>query len=615
MSDVDEPLTPSGEAAPEEADPEVEPREEDESAAPDASSAGYEAVVYFHGIGEQRRYEEVSRLVDSLDGYAHEATASAAGGEAPGLLMKIRPRFEPARDDRLGDVTYLRVIRARPDGERTAHRFFEVYWAPITAGGRPAREVVLWLMGKLTTPLAMLRTPWRARARLHRAVLYRVWRRRAPEDGFEERDLATLVREYNRFERPDSRRRFGDGFGEFLKYLRGRFEKKKVKRERMIRLARRWRRSFVVGELGTLAVLLSLGLTLALGSFVLLGSVLAGLRWLGGSPLAGWLTAAGLESVAERLDPSWTNALVALALLASVAGFTRSLGGYLGDIQFWATYSETDEKHERRRRILERGSAMLSHVLTDERCRRVTVVAHSLGTAIAMECLLELGRHNRARHRENPHEGPIPLEKVRHFVTFGSPIDKLHYFFESRRTRYHRYARVFDDVRGDIGEVPFAKNRKPHVHWVNVWDRADIISGPLESPTNARTPQLEVDNVEISSLPFPLPAASHDAYFTHRQVIGILYRTIFDNACDYADAPRDARGAPDYSAVDFGPGRGRPSTKWIQLAILALPWWLVALVSLAVAGAPAWLWGPVFGVMMATGGLIGGGLALNSHSR
>ena len=121
----------------------------------------------------------------------------------------------------------------------------------------------------------------------------------------------------------------------------------------------------------------------------------------------------------------------------------------------------------------------MTHVLEDEACGRVIVVAHSLGTAVAMDTLLRLGRYNRARDRENPMEGPLPLEKLRCFVTMGSPIDKIHYFFESYRSSYHRYVRVVEALRGDISTAPFAKNRKPHIHWINVWDRGDAISGEV----------------------------------------------------------------------------------------------------------------------------------------
>jgi len=46
----------------------------DSAQLPDTKPAGpapasYSSVVYFHGMGSQRRYEETSRLIDSIDRY------------------------------------------------------------------------------------------------------------------------------------------------------------------------------------------------------------------------------------------------------------------------------------------------------------------------------------------------------------------------------------------------------------------------------------------------------------------------------------------------------------------------------------------------------------------
>src|SRR5262245_38689735 len=87
----------------------------------------------------------------------------------------------------------------------------------------------------------------------------------------------------------------------------------------------------------------------------------------------------------------------------------------------YGTYEETDEKNKKRADILARATERLEHVLLDHRCARVIVVAHSLGTAIAADALLQLGRHNRARNPENPIAGPVALEKIVCLVTMGSP--------------------------------------------------------------------------------------------------------------------------------------------------------------------------------------------------
>ena len=217
----------------------------------------------------------------------------------------------------------------------------------------------------------------------------------------------------------------------------------------------------------------------------------------------------------------------------------------------------------------------MSHVLQDPDCERVVVISHSLGTAVAHDTLLEMARYNRARTNTNYIQGPIPLYKIRHFITLGSPIDKIQYLFESYKTRYHRYRRVVEDLRGDIGEVPFSKNRAPYIHWINYWDEGDIISGALHSPISSKNFLQRVDNVHISNLFFPNPGKSHGAYFHHRRVIGDLSDIIFLNAYNFANAALEPHQGYDYSRLYLGPGDAVGKTKTYALLAITLPWLLL----------------------------------------
>src|SRR5262245_55277782 len=107
---------------------------------PDASKPRkpYTAVVYVHGMGEQRRFEEMCRLIDGLDTYA-----SAIVRESPRphdaaerrWLRNISARIEPCRthDKKLEDVGFVRMD-CEPTGRvhqvGSLYRFYEVYWAP-----------------------------------------------------------------------------------------------------------------------------------------------------------------------------------------------------------------------------------------------------------------------------------------------------------------------------------------------------------------------------------------------------------------------------------------------------------------------------------------------------
>jgi hypothetical protein len=196
-----------------------------------------------------------------------------------------------------------------------------------------------------------------------------------------------------------------------------------------------------------------------------------------------------------------------------------------------------------------------------------------LGTTVAYDALLAIGQHTLARRRR---EWRDLIGKLDQFVTLASPVDTIHSMFESHVAKYHRYSRVFEGLRGDIGSVPFADRRRPHMHWINIWDRADIISGPLFSPNQKRASAMPVDNLEVRSLRFPNPSASHIAYFAHGDVMRLLFEIIFEEASsDRSGSPSERRWRT--------PVPRRRSTRW-QLVMLVIPWtvaayglaWLVA---------------------------------------
>lgn len=579
------------------------------SATPSKPQKPYTAVVYVHGMGEQRRFEEMSSLIDGLDSYAFQVTQQHPDPTRKGRdrrwLVDIKPGLEPCRvgDDK-DDVGFLRMDCDPPGRVHRVGslvRFYEVYWAPLVAGGSPITSVVPWLARQVMTPLRIMASPWRERQRLRRAALHGLWGRGwlepfcRPQSG----DLIKLIDAYNDFEGLEARRVHASGsFRQFRTFLASEFATRRDTAARLARIARLWWLYAVGAELTHLFVLITLVGTLAMLVGLAAYGIWMGLGWIwargfaDGMPLAPWASAI----TALQQTPANTLAMLSLALAA--LGLTRFVTVYLGDVQFWCTYEETDEKHAKRAAILGQATLVLEHVLADERCERVVVVAHSLGTAIAMDALLQLGRYNRARRPDNPIGGPLPLEKIVVFVTMGSPVDKIHYFFESYRSAYHRYIRVVEGIRGDIAGIPFAKNRKPHIHWINFWDRADVVSGPLETPAGPRLANVRVDNVQVSSYSFPDPGASHSGYFAHREVIAHLYEIIFKGTADFEFAPKTASGGPDYEAAFLPSGVGRPSTGIFQGLTLALPWILVgSLMTGATWG--LWLGVTIFAVLAA----------------
>jgi hypothetical protein len=234
----------------------------------------------------------------------------------------------------------------------------------------------------------------------------------------------------------------------------------------------------------------------------------------------------------------------------------------------------------------------IRHVTSNERLDRVVVVAHSLGSTIAVDAILRLARDARANPRPDMH-----LRKITHLVTYGSPVDKIHYFFEESGPVGHRYNRIVEDLRGDIGTEPFGNNNGVRfVHWVNFWDEADLISGPLQSPNNGRFPDLVVDNVQIPGAPVPMPGPAHTGYLLQPEVIDGLIEVLFRRTTGRRDGPH----APDRP---FGPGRGRAWVRPLQQAVAVGVWVLAAGFVLALARDQLWLiaWG--FAIILAVSAL------------
>jgi hypothetical protein len=556
------------------------------------------SVVYFHGMGSQRRFEETSRLVDRLDSYTESAFKR---GLRLGQLGEIHARAETGVDEDAPDVSYIRAIHLHEfrnwEGPRTNARFYEAYWADEMREERSVRAVIKWILRQVWRPVTMLWTPWRERQRIRRATLIELletpeaW----PEDTLEG-DFRTLLGLYEDFDHPNWFRRVWalekegetvkDDFAGFLRMIEDRNRDKPGRIARLKTLAQTWRRRHVRREIANFVLMLSLLLAILL--IVLL--VTAGVFTL----LARFPVVLELLGLAEDAQiphwarPTWGNALaIGFGVLLAV-GLRGFLVHRLADVEAWSTYAETDEKFAKREAVLKKSVDLLTHVCQREDCDRVVVVAHSLGTSVAYDTLLAAVHANRAVRPDNQMIGRVDFRKISHFVTLASPIDKISYFFESFRSPVRRYRKIYDELRGDIGTAPFTKSGgQPQIHWVNIWDRADIISGPLHSPAAARWIDARIDNMHVNTLAYFNPGAAHNAYFDHYGVIGALFDIILRDRGRYDSQilpprflPSGRRKGLDYRAVDLGPGAGRNTWARVRLCLVAAPWaWLFYLIA------------------------------------
>jgi len=155
---------------------------------------------------------------------------------------------------------------------------------------------------------------------------------------------------------------------------------------------------------------------------------------------------------------------------------------------------------------------------------RVVWVAHSLGTVISYNVLSDL--FHRAEHlRENgddEQKAGVALfrERLRRFVTLGSPLDKFAFLFENAVRSWPEKPRSQLLAGGE--KFPGRADRE---WWINYFHVLDPVSGSLSHPTiTARQPGPV--NIHLRSL-LEIPGAAHMAYWQNvdvlRYVLGRTY--------------------------------------------------------------------------------------------
>jgi len=464
---------------------------------------GHVAVVFVHGMGEQRRYADSAQLATRLAWHAGAAAPRVGltwdDGEGP---ADRRPRAKA-------------VLTAALEGRDVV--FHDIYWAPLVAGRTTFRSLVRWLRGRSFRPLGSLLARWASQPELKISTL------QEDKDALSAVETA-LLDDYLAFAEL-ARSRAGalkEGhFGAFLTFLEARqaqaggaggmglsTAKEKAARHWLGRF--RW--------VLWLTMLRSLPLLLALGAAILAMPL-----------IAAWLVAHAVHPPRDPLAIART--LGVLALWLGAFPFARLLVQTLGDVEVYATYTEASERHAAHEAVVAQAVSVLRRALTDPACARVVLVGHSLGSVVAWDGL-------RALALECASGGPLTplaLARLDRVVTYGSPIDKIRFFHFMDDKNDPTFAKVLEVLRVDTRFGVFGA-RPDGLAWDNYYDPADLVAGRLESP-NDRTMTAPVRNVAVANRAFPDPFTSHMAYIDNPKVLDGILDAI-------AGAPRPAPSSP-----------------------------------------------------------------------
>lgn len=161
----------------------------------------------------------------------------------------------------------------------------------------------------------------------------------------------------------------------------------------------------------------------------------------------------------------------------------KGLINYLGDVTLYSTTDAKSEHYAVRKEILNGAVEKVRLILENDDYDKILLCGHSLGSVIVYDIIDRLNmliQDNRELRRK--------AVKLKGMVTFGSPLDKIAFFFDEYINRHKqpvRYAitsylhgfrrnnidRSIDStMQWYLGAIP----------WLNFWCATDMVSGHLD---------------------------------------------------------------------------------------------------------------------------------------
>ena len=469
------------------------------------------ALVLVHGIGEQGPYEVLDTFVRGLvRGYLHE-------GSAP----KLEPRLHEVQTGESAGTTRFSLRVTHPELPYDLD-VFEVYWAGLVQGRIGVRQVFEWMLATVVTPLRYWQqqasSALRQRGRTH--VLFVILREVAQ---------ALLL--------------LGVAAGLVYIAATAALNYRTVYRE-LDSLAQQVQA--VTAQPVWFVLLLLLSIIALLLTFSIVSSLLSawrirrrhralGVDWAGleATTLRTWVVPsvlmvallAGVTSyLYRRLEPTLTPLLSHLftlltrgEVLGALGVITLALVGggllvrYVGDVVLYVTADQKSAFYRTRQEIRRTTGDLLKDLLTHQKEGKdsydaLFLAGHSLGSVIAFDAINDLER--------DPTASQVLNDKLRGLLTFGSPLDKVYYFFRQRvraeaavRAQVLSYLHATRRKRSGLeyGPYTFEPYEVPRstFYWMNLYSTLDFVSGYLDF--------YEVD--EQHDLGYRLPVVAHSSYW------------------------------------------------------------------------------------------------------
>jgi hypothetical protein len=184
----------------------------------------------------------------------------------------------------------------------------------------------------------------------------------------------------------------------------------------------------------------------------------------------------------------WTVAAVATFDLGRTL-LTKFIVNFFGDVQIYTTRDQNSDFYALHDAILDKVVAVLLNVATKHPAGtpydRVHVLAHSLGSSIAMDALLRLYNVQATSGVLSPTITPGDWQRIRAFVTFGTALEKTKYFFNAwNATPSQQWEQWSGAIYGSVFTAEGSALNAPSnagfgVFWHNNWFFSDFVSDQI----------------------------------------------------------------------------------------------------------------------------------------
>jgi hypothetical protein len=161
----------------------------------------------------------------------------------------------------------------------------------------------------------------------------------------------------------------------------------------------------------------------------------------------------------------------------------------MGDVVIYTTADVRSQNYAIRQRVLKGAVEALRLLLERDDYQQIVLVGHSLGSVIAYDAL------NRITLELNAPDGlkPEQAQKIAGLVTFGSPLDKVAFFFREptdeqefvrRQVLDHLHGFKHLPFPGDEGLIQISnpiRHQLDKICWLNFYHLQDPVSGHLDA--------------------------------------------------------------------------------------------------------------------------------------